>query len=567
MGQKNATLGATIDQAQVIPGGEITGRIYLSVQKERVEADCLVLRFIGQESTCVKYTTVEKERAVAQYYRDRCKFFEVPCILAMFPEGFVDVGQYEFPFRVKVPLGLNPSFFAILRGDNGGDCRIGYYLESKLHRKGWTKWEVIHKLSVKVNPGPLPDFAQPKPPQSSIVDPSQISLLDPVQFPSYLQPIQHRVDSCGCFSQGSMVISLFTPTATLHAGDAFEVSYVLHNHSGKEIKAIEISVLEEVKWTARGKRRSLLNTLYNTRVDKSDLHLDSAPVVSHNPRSQRGGGIGDIIVDPKTLETVKEVLESRRFSVQGRLGSSVRATLQSTLLSCRHFIQLKVCTPFGTSNPIAFIPIVILPSTAAPQSSPFHTPPAALPPVAEEDEEEDAFMGTKGEKITSLPSNWQPRISNQIELPSPVFATPVMDPSEETDTFSSSTAGTTAERSYLGLLALPSLLRTSYYPVGELHSWIHANSADLLTAKEFEVIFRAISFPTDQLLAADMLLQARSQGFSPEEVVAIYQSSSEVVRVEVVKRLLQKCRDQEKVSSLLKSQLLPFEVVCLAALR
>ncbi len=528
MGQKNATLGVAIDQSYVTPGSDITGKIYLSVAKDEVTTDCLVLRMIGQENTCAKYTTHDKNSAAQHYIRSHCRFFELSFIIATFSDGKVSAGQYEYPFKITLPLGLPSSLSAILPGENGGDCTIGYYIETKLHRKGIFKWDVEYKLPIRIFPSPL---------TSEILQ---------QQFPVYALPVQQKIHFCCCMERGNVILSMFTPTACLHSGDEFDVSYLVNNLSSTDIKAIEISAIEEVHWTASGRKRTLTKTLYHSRLDKNTLQLHTSPVVLRDLKNQNGGVIGEYIVDSTTLQQLKEVLDSRRFAVHGTIGSSNCYDVEGTLISCKHYIQLTVCTTFGSSNPTIIMPFALLPRVIVVEE----TPTSPL-----HQNTEDAIEKTTNTP-SALPADWRPTISETVDIPLPDFVSPVLDPTEQSEF----TPSICQSKNYSGIGSLFNLLRTSYYPLGELQVWLQQNSSDLLTIKELELIYSIIASNLDKLKVTDLLLEARP-GFTCEEIAGIAKVCNSLIRIEIIKKLGGKCVDKEHYH-LIQRGLLPFEFLC-----
>jgi hypothetical protein len=576
MGQ-TATIAIVIDQNIIVPGSEITGKVYLDVKQERIDGESLVIRLVGSEHTCAKWTTTtqrnNKSHTVRHSSHSHCVFLDLPFSLSTMSQGYFSRGQYEFPFSFILPFGINPCMEATLPGEHGGFCNITYRMEARLHRKGWFKWDVSNTAYFWVT--------------------GQSELSIP-QCPAYIPPQQQDVRFCYFLNRGNITFGLHTPNSFLKPGEPFDISYIVQNNSHATVKAIELAVLETVIWHSGGRQRSLVVPLFTRRLERETLQLDLTPLkvkerLAREENQQSASSVttparkvermGNFIVDHNMLQELKSILDKKSYFVSGNINPNARISLTGTLIQVNHLLQMKIVTTFGTNNPLVSFPITIhrhgmmipsynnaLPAIETSQVSPVTVREVG---IVNYEENEDGYDHSDRNISPSaavvavpkeLPSDWSPVIAHPVVIPAAVYATPVLSEGSEQIPQNFYTPSAPV-MNYDGFSSLQSVLKHTFYPVGEFQTWLTYNSADSLTAEQLQVLFSMIPNVIDQLTVLELLVTSRSF-FNMNHIISVLQSCSSMIKTEIVQKMSGKCVDKNR-KDLLKNYLTAFEYICI----
>lgn len=318
----SAAIAVQLDQSgPVHGGGHLSGKVYLSIPKDAYTADTLNLKFFGQESTCVHYQESEsytdsdgnsQTRSVTRSAYDSCPIVVMDISLASFPNGRVERGRYEFPFVLTLPFGLPGK-----QGtkSNGSYYVIEYFVEARLHRPGWLKWDVVNHQEV------------------FLMDPPQAS----VQTPSFNAPVTTPVFFCCCFNQGNMSLLSNVNDTNIGVGEPLKIDYSIYNQSSASIKAIEIKLDQSMSWYARGHSEHSSTTLYKNRIEAASL--DGIDRVSKDNQKPLLRGEGLFEEMNRHLSHVQFTVPACRSTVAGKLGT------------VRHIVTVRIITKMCVDNP------------------------------------------------------------------------------------------------------------------------------------------------------------------------------------------------------------------------
>ena len=155
MGNVGAKVVVRLSSPSHYAGSLMEGRVYLGVEKERVDCTQLRIKFQGEEYVEISRLIVTMSGAPPATYpmstinlhQETSVFFKYDEQIANFSERIVRRGRYEFPFSIQVPSNLPSSFEISL---HAGKCLLRYTLEVRLDRLGCTSSDVVHRIPVLI---------------------------------------------------------------------------------------------------------------------------------------------------------------------------------------------------------------------------------------------------------------------------------------------------------------------------------------------------------------------------------------------------------------------------------
>ena len=312
-----ASLSVKFDNEINTPGEKLSGKVYLEIFKDSISADDLGVRFHGEERT--KITRVEDKKT--KHYYDDYTFIDIGSTLYKFRNGVVTKGKYEFAFALTIPLGL-PGRSGNLSGSDY--FAIRYFFSVKLERHGILTFDVKNHHEILLCDSPF----------------------DYMKTPTFHRPESFPVTSCFCFSAGSMTLGVNTDTCDILVGDKLVINYVIHNESTQKIKALEVTLLQDISFTADGRSEHQQSTLCNVRLDASELS-DGIERVAKECLSSAS----------ESISTLSMELISKKNEIVFKIPNSIRPTYNGKLGDVNYSLVAKVCTPFLVEDPQFIIPL------------------------------------------------------------------------------------------------------------------------------------------------------------------------------------------------------------------
>lgn len=561
MGQASATLAITTDHPYGLSGGTIQGKIYLDIRPEEYELDRLQLQLIGEEET--------NKAGRSQVLHCTHKFLERSFTLANFQHGYTVRGQYEYPFEVQLPyLRYGPmelSYFDDVMQRKFIHCRIHYYLQVKIIRKTLISQAPVHKQALYLLP----------------VSSSGLSNED--LLPSYAPPKLINLYLFDFIPNGRLILSLFTPTGIISPGEHFVVSYLVCNKSSAQLLAVEITVIEEILWSVNTRHIST-RQMRVACVKSEDVHLTSL-IHASNQEGGRGrrriATSNDQIIDKDLLIEIKASLDTMEHTLTAQLSEKARPSFSGNLVAVRHFINMRVITPFGTNDAEITLPIFV----EAPSATVAHLDTIEIPSeVSERIHMPDA-----------LPADWMPIVADSVQVscqqPSSnsevhtpetinkdgeqgeqgkpvleeqavVSAEVVSNPERTTDHIPEISESLNPSSNVNGASSPTQTSPSSDHPLEVMRAWLEENSADMLTPEDFLSIYQMVSNPSDQIGLTSLL--AQFEGFvTCEHVRQALNGCQKMVRMQVARKLLGVCIDRMEKKQVVVNDLTVFEKVCL----
>ena len=244
---KKAKLGIVLDTPTIFAGQVVQGRVLAQIFEE-CKAESLQLTVSGKEYSHVHWTEThgsgDDRRTEHHHAYANRTLVHIDVPLAIFANGIIVPGQYEFPFSAQMPEDLPSPMSA--KGD-GGDCKICYDMKARLHCPGWTNWDVKAKMPVLVSSAPLPAEASPV----------------------FVEPETTQVNFCCCFNRGQMSLGVTFDDTSIARGDAVNVGMACKNESTSEIQGITVAIYENVRWTAQGHSNGSRRVVARSSFDPS----------------------------------------------------------------------------------------------------------------------------------------------------------------------------------------------------------------------------------------------------------------------------------------------------------
>jgi hypothetical protein len=304
----------------IVGGGQISGRVYLSVEKDNVSADSLNVKFYGREASKVEYTVHNGDNTERRIAHEDRIILCMDCVLAVFPK-FVSRGRYEFPFCMKIPFGL-PGKQGVRSGSEW--FVVEYFLEARLHRYGMFAWDVHNHQEI------------------FLLDPPS-----PIKIPSFVPPVTKPIFFCCCVNKGTVTVLANCDDTNINSGELFNVDYSIHNESEATIKALEIRIDQTIRFTAQGHVNHWQSTMFKQRIDESQLQgIDKMP--------RHGNGVVPLDY-PAIFQQLMAQTKRTTFNFP-----VCRSSMRGQLGTVFHALIVRVATPFCVDDPEIHIPLTVI---------------------------------------------------------------------------------------------------------------------------------------------------------------------------------------------------------------
>lgn len=308
-------------------GGAVSGKVYLSVEKDSVTADSLDILFTGNESSKVGYDVQVRDIDGKGSHRERRHAYESVCFLSLsFPlttyaGGHVGRGRYCYPFSFQLPPCL-PGRREIFVHDHY--FKLHYFMEVRLHRTGFMTWDVKNKREVLIVDQPAPAYVTPM----------------------YTEPTRTPIKFFCCFDSGSITMGAKLDNTHLALGEACNCDFVVANHSTSRIKAVEVRIHQHIDIRAMSHTGGDTTQTFTRRIEAQELMKD----MSINPEKK-----GEFTDDNATylLTLLQKGAHRVAAPVTGFAGFA------GSLASVTHEMHFQVKTPFCVDDPELQFPLYI----------------------------------------------------------------------------------------------------------------------------------------------------------------------------------------------------------------
>ena len=232
-------------------GDRLEGRICLNIDHKFILCDQLRIKLRGIEMSTkfnkdaenyrIKTEQVLSSHKITQK-KELDQFYNYDDCIHTFTDGKLTHGQYEYAFSILLPSNIPSSFTTT-------SCAVTYTLEAWLERTGLASKDISYYCDIK------------------IVKPVQL----PEPLPLLIGPCDARMTKFFGRSAGIITVGAMASIPGATPGDTFKVYYTLSNHSTKRIKALIITLYEDINLNLYKRNTRTRCILYTTRIDAKQL--------------------------------------------------------------------------------------------------------------------------------------------------------------------------------------------------------------------------------------------------------------------------------------------------------
>jgi hypothetical protein len=145
-----------------------------------------------------------------------------------------------------------------------------------------------------------------------------------------------------------MTLGVNTDTCDILVDDKLVINYVIHNESTQKIKALEMWMIQDISFTAKGHNEYYQSTLCNVRLDASELSDGIERVAKECLTS---------VLPSESIDALSMELISKKNEVVFKIPDSIRPTYNGKLGNVNYRLFAKICTPFLVEDPTFEIPL------------------------------------------------------------------------------------------------------------------------------------------------------------------------------------------------------------------
>ena len=368
-------LQVRFDDSEPVDGncGVVSGKVGLQVEKD-CTAKHVEIKVSGYESCSKVYHSGSGKNRKRHVARNSINFFELTYSVAVFDDGKVQKGQYEYPFQVQLPVNSAGGSWPSSMSEGSGDdcCKVGYVVKAELCGTG--NW-----ISNK-KPSAAAEFL--------VMNFDQPPAIKPTERQATVDFETCKICCCFLCSDGNAFLRAKADKDAYQVGEEVNVLYEARNKSlHTKVERIKVSVVERVRWNANGHEGEISNDAPSYQVMMPAEKLND------------GGRAISLEEDPCSIK----VPTMFRRSYNGR---NVNVT---------HVLAVELTTNSNTSNPTVEVPlslynpgvVVSLPSASllesdAPESWHPSVGPAFTPsgtPLTRQKTNAPRFCGQSGGKL------------------------------------------------------------------------------------------------------------------------------------------------------------------------
>jgi hypothetical protein len=377
-----ATFSILLDHEQpgknvaFVAGHSLTGRLVVHV-RQKLPPSTFVLHLVGKEKTKVysknENSDSESRKPSGQTFFGERTIISVNLVLRQDARGPITPNLYSMPFEIMLPNTLPCTM------EDGG-YQNKFTLDAMNHIP--SGWKIQYKLSASATfhgKRPICKLGQ------RYVNIASAPLPDE-QVPALIEPASHKVASIGLFKGMSKgVLTIAAKVLDVHVGRGLEVQLFLavRNDSTKNIEQVHASLIEEIRWNARGRWSS-------KKIAVSSLGILNLPGILRPKqdkgvvRQQLSDGRGVSQVTYNHLDGIYRDLCNQENLVKIPIPWDCRDSFKGSLVQVHHRLEVTFFTK--ASNPNISIPLQIghapnqtvpTPNAAASASIPVVSPTAS----------------------------------------------------------------------------------------------------------------------------------------------------------------------------------------------
>lgn len=151
-----------------------------------------------------------------------------------------------------------------------------------------------------------------------------------------------------------MSIGLKTDRSTLSSNGFMEVTVVIRNNSSAKVKAMHLNINEESAWYPAGGKGEMQKTIGSALVTGSQLN---ELLVGGSDRRGRGSTTAE-----DTRQDIRDTIAAgggMKFTIS-ITDDDINSTIETDTVEVRHFLNVKLKTISGSSDPEVWTPIRVV---------------------------------------------------------------------------------------------------------------------------------------------------------------------------------------------------------------
>lgn len=287
--------------------------------KEDIAGGTLEVDVVGKEMTTVNLYGVIVPNSTET--RSERTVFEEKRIIHEFNKSYVAKGEYCHPFSIYMPGFLPPSMHY---ENETGACSVVYTLTARFdaarHDRALT---IVGKgLSSKIYP----------------------RMMHPTCFPLKC--------ALGMVDHGFVILTAKVENTHVAKGRIFEVNLAVRNRSQEKIERINVHVVEEIEWRAKG-------NIKRHEVTVGCLHDVDLPGLKKAAEANVGETKAKPEVDGLTYSELMADVSSKKNQLRLKLPAQTLDTYRGHLINISHHLEVTVFTSGRSANPSITIPLTV----------------------------------------------------------------------------------------------------------------------------------------------------------------------------------------------------------------
>ncbi|KAL7541898.1 hypothetical protein ACHAWF_007050, partial [Thalassiosira exigua] len=520
----------------------------------------------GKERTRVRYQDTEyyyadgerKSRTVTRYSYAERDILRMDVNLGDVNGPLSEGARYRFPFSLQLPVDLPSSMSC---EGQGGHCGVGYKIKAELRGNGGMFGRHKVEQAFTVRSAPLP--------------------MQPV--PNLVPPLTEEVKFCCCFSVGKIVMGARVVNTRIGQGETAIIDFACKNQSLRQIERAEVTVKEEVRWSAQGRYNYSSRVIANQTFRPTE-RWDKMDKGAMKEQKERSRNITETLREEerKLLQTIHDAIHDGRHRALLNISPSSLQTYQGLLIQVTHRLKIKVYTGGScTDNPTIKLQLYL------------GTPSSLLSSV-EQQPGHPSSVSPDGMTIPTatgvpMPSPSAPPLSSPV----PAMVTPSAPPAEWVGAVTATPVMVGQSAAVVGgnaiweaeeegggtvpiavaeiVPTLPNLLKEIEFAVSPLASVQKRLEEDAwklavfypMTPKQYASVVKAVAIEFDQPdMAALVAPVVNACNFTHPYVIAALRVVADWIRTPLLSKVLPLCKDLDVNASKIKEELSDWELVC-----
>jgi len=227
------------DKAYFHSGDVVAGHVTMVIEQSGIKGSEMKLTLKGFEKTYLENTVQTDESTRQDVYKQDKTFFKHNVSLANFcsyPE--IPVGSWDYPFSFQLPKDLPSVYARDLKEHDGDDVKAA----------------IVYKAKAFIDM-----------PGSDIKSKAHFIVSEPVT--KEIKEIKEENHKSFTLSRGKLYMTVKIDKNVFIPGEEFKIHASINNESGKNVDAVKVKLMEDLKVHAQHFKREYARELYRETFD------------------------------------------------------------------------------------------------------------------------------------------------------------------------------------------------------------------------------------------------------------------------------------------------------------